>query len=235
LHILIVEDEPKILEVLIVYFEKEGWTTDHTGDGYEALNRMKQFKYDFIILDLMIYGISGEEVCRKIRAESDVPIIMISSKAREDDSINGLNLGADDYITKPFYAKQVVARIYALQRRINSIKGEQLTSKIVAFNKGRLEIDYGSREVKAMSRPVSLTKTEFDLLSVLAEKPGKVFSRNELSYEVYKYRGNGDVRSIDAHIKNVRKKIELDPKEPIYILTLFGLGYKFAFQPDARV
>jgi len=235
LHILIIEDEPKILEVLIVYFEKEGWTTDHTGDGYEALHKMKQYKYDFIILDLMIYGIPGEEVCRKIRAESDVPIIMISSKAREDDSINGLNLGADDYITKPFYAKQVVARIHALQRRINSIKGVQLTSKISTFNNGRLRIDYGSREVTVMSRPVSLTKTEFDLLSVLSEKPGKVFSRNDLSYEVYGYRGSGDVRSIDAHIKNVRKKIEPDSKEPTYILTLFGLGYKFVFQPDARV
>lgn len=232
MHILIVEDEPKIRDVLIAYFEKEGWKTDHTSNGIEAVQKFDYHQHDLIILDLMLEGLSGEEVCKRIREKSNVPIIMVTSKSRETDTINGLNLGADDYIVKPFRAKELIARIYALFRRIAPVRRESEDEKILRFSDGRLEINMDTREVMAHGRVVSLTATEFKLLSVLIRKPGKVYSRADLSYTVQGYRFQGDGRAIDAHVKNLRKKIEPDPSAPIYIVTVVGTGYKFAMQPD---
>jgi DNA-binding response OmpR family regulator len=232
LHILIVEDEPKIRDVLIAYFEKEGWKCDYTSNGIEAVQKFDYHQHDLIILDLMIEGIPGEQVCAMIRERSNVPIIMLTSKSRESDTINGLNLGADDYIIKPFRAKEVIARIHALFRRIAPAKREENEEEILRFNRGRLIIDFEKREVIADGKVTNLTNTEFKLLSVLARKPGKVFSRADLSYMVQGYRFQGDGRAIDAHIKNLRKKIEPDHSNPIYIVTVVGQGYKFSMQPD---
>lgn len=232
MHILIVEDEPKIRDVLIAYFEKEGWKTDYTSNGIEAVQKFDYHQHDLIILDLMLEGLPGEEVCKKIREKSNVPIIMVTSKSREIDTINGLNLGADDYIVKPFRAKELIARIYALFRRIAPAKRENSEEKVIRFYGGKLVIDMETREVFADGKPAPLTATEFKLLSVLIRKPGKVYSRADLSYTVQGYRFQGDGRAIDAHVKNLRKKIERDPSAPLYIVTVVGTGYKFSMQPD---
>lgn len=232
LHILVVEDEPKIRDVLIAYLHKEGWKVDHTSNGDEAVRKFDYHQHDLIVLDLMIEGIPGEEVCRLIRQKSNVPIIMLTSKSREADTINGLNLGADDYIVKPFSSKEVIARIYAVLRRTAPAKLDHDEPKVMVFNKGHLVVDIESREVLAGGKPINLTATEFKLLAVFVGSPGKVFSRNELSYKVQGYRFQGDGRAIDAHIKNLRKKIEPDPGNPTYIVTAVGLGYKLAKLPE---
>lgn len=232
MHILIVEDEPKIRDVLIAYFEKEGWKTDYTSNGIEAVQKFDYVQHDLIILDLMLEGMPGEQVCSRIREKSNVPIIMLTSKSREIDTINGLNLGADDYIVKPFRAKELIARIHALFRRIAPVKRSSDEEKVVHFNGGKLIIDTDTREVMTHGRVVQLTATEFKLLSVLIRKPGKVFSRSDLSYTVQGYRFQGDGRAIDAHVKNLRKKIERDPSNPLYVVTVVGSGYKFSMQPD---
>ncbi|MGO4494797.1 response regulator transcription factor [Paenibacillus sp. 2RAB27] len=229
MHILIVEDEPKIRDVLIAYFTKEGWETDFTADGHEAVRKFDYCQHDLIILDLMIEGLPGEEVCQQIREKSNVPIIMLTSKARESDTIRGLELGADDYIVKPFRAKELVARINAVRRRVTS---EKPLDKDSTFNKGRLVIRSEEKEALVVGCPVSLTATEFKLLSILSSNPNKVFTRLDLSYKVQGYRYQGDGRTIDAHIKNLRKKIEQDPNAPIYIITAVGHGYKFAVTWD---
>ncbi|MBD2863230.1 MULTISPECIES: response regulator transcription factor [Paenibacillus] len=232
MHILIVEDEPKIRDVLIAYLEKEGWQTDYTSNGIEAVQKFDYVQHDLIILDLMLEGMPGEQVCSRIREKSNVPIIMLTSKSREIDTINGLNLGADDYIVKPFRAKELIARIHALFRRIAPVKRASDEEKVVHFNGGKLIVDTDTREVITDGRLVQLTATEFKLLSVLIRKPGKVFSRSDLSYTVQGYRFQGDGRAIDAHVKNLRKKIERDPSNPLYVVTVVGSGYKFSMQPD---
>ncbi|PYI56656.1 response regulator transcription factor [Paenibacillus flagellatus] len=231
MHILIVEDEPKIRDVLIAYLEKEGWTTDSTSNGIEAVQKFDYTQHDLIILDLMIEGMPGEQVCARIREKSNVPVIMLTSKSREADTINGLNLGADDYIVKPFRAKELIARIHALFRRIAPAKRED-EKQVLRFNGGKLVVDLDAREVTAGGKPAHLTATEFKLLSVLIRRPGKVYGRADLSYTVQGYRFQGDGRAIDAHVKNLRKKIEPDPGNPLYVVTVVGSGYKFSMNPD---
>lgn len=223
--ILIVEDEVSIRDVLKSYFLKEGWDVLVSSDGLDALKKMREFKIDLVILDLMIPKLSGEEVCREIRTISNVPVFIISAKSREEDMINGLNLGADDYITKPFRIKEVLARINALLRRIEMSTKE--SKKILYFNKKSLVINFETKELLVGNKAVNLTFTEFKILDALVKKPGKVFSRQDLTYIVQGYRYIGDGRTMDAHIKNLRKKIEEDPKNPKYIVTKIGAGYKF--------
>lgn len=230
MNILIVEDDESICNILQSYLVNEGWTVYTSEDGNDALQKIHNFKIDLLILDLMIHGIPGEEVCRKVRGTSSMPIIMITSKAREIDTINGLNLGADDYITKPFRVKEVIARIRALERRMNMLSINSRT--MMRFNKGRLQINFESKEVYVNGKLVNLTVTEFKVLSVLLKKPNKLYSRQDLSYEVQGYRDIGDGRTTDTHIKNIRKKIEEDHKNPVYIVTKIGAGYKFTFHPD---
>jgi DNA-binding response OmpR family regulator len=232
IRILIIEDEPKIREVLIAYFVNEGWETEHTGNGHEAVSKFDYGQHDLIVLDLMLEGLPGEEVCRLIREKSNVPIIMLTSRARESDTINGLNLGADDYIVKPFRAKEVVARIYALMRRAMPDKHNGQHEEAIKFNRGQLVVQLEEKEAILNGHRTGLTATEFKLLSVMSATPNKVFSRMDLSYKVQGYRYQGDGRAIDAHVKNLRKKIEPDPNHPIYIITVVGLGYKFAAMPD---
>lgn len=234
MNILVVEDEVKIQNVLEAYFQKEGWGVITTGDGDDAIEKFKHIKFDLVILDRMIHGLQGEEVCKKIRKESNVPIIMITSKSLESDVIEGYNIGTDFYITKPFRVKEVVAQIHALKRRLIGTNNET-ADQYISFNNQSLKVNLGKREVYLNGRPVNLTTSQFSVLTLLIKNPGKVFSRNELNYEAQGYRYIGDGRSIDAHIKNIRKKIEADPKNPDYIVTVFGSGYKFTFEPDRRI
>lgn len=230
MDIMIVEDEASVRDILKSYFVNEGWKVHLSSDGQEALKKVQLYKLDLIVLDLMIPGMPGEEVCRNIRRMSNVPLIMITSKAREVDMINGLNLGADDYITKPFRAKEVIARIHALQRRINIMNNS--SRNVIYFNRRRFMVNFELEDVFLDGKPANLTATEFRTLSILVRKPGKVFSRHDLSYEVQGYRFIGDGRVMDVHIRNIRKKIEEDPKNPQYIVTKIGSGYKFNFPLD---
>ncbi|MFD0958373.1 response regulator transcription factor [Paenibacillus chungangensis] len=228
MHILIVEDEPKIRDVLQAYMKMEGWSVDYTSDGHEAVQKFDLSQHDLILLDLKLVGLSGEEVCERIREKSNVPIIMITSKNRENDTIRGLNLGADDYIAKPFRVKEVVARIKALQRRLHPESNESAARKsAMVYDKGNLVIMTENRSVLVDGKPVNLTATEFKLLTVLSDNPQKIYSRSELSYIVQGYRFQGDSRAIDAHVKNLRKKIEQDSQDPKYIVTRIGSGYQF--------
>lgn len=230
MNILIVEDEVTIRDVLKSYFLKEGWEVYTSSNGQDAIQKVRKFKVEVVLLDLMIPELSGEDVCREIRKISNVPIMIISSKSREEDMINGLNLGADDYITKPFRIKEVLARINALLRRIEMFTKE--SQKILCFNQNNLIINFETQEVIVESKVVKLTSTEFKILDAFVKQPGKVFSRQDLSYIVQGYRYIGDGRTMDAHIKNLRKKIEEDPKNPKYIVTKIGSGYKFNYYMD---
>lgn len=238
MRILLVEDEPKIREVLTAYLKNEGWEVESTSDGGDALRRFRDHPHDLVLLDLMIEGMSGEDVCKEIRASSVVPIIMITSKSREADTIEGLMLGADDYIVKPFRVKEVIARIHAILRRVGQHAHDKdkpaESDGTVTFDKGSLVVNLEAGTVLVRGVAVSLTSTELKLLSVLIARPGKLLSRSDLTYQVLGYRFQGDSRSIDTHLKNLRKKIELDTKEPRYILTLVGAGYKFAAEPDRK-
>ena len=231
-EILLVEDEVSIGDVLQMYFRNEGWNVHTTRNGLEALKLVRSMRFDFIILDLMLPGMTGEDVCRNIRQFSKVPIIMLTSKAHESDAINGLNLGADDYITKPYRVKELIARIHAVKRRIDMMTDTNQT--MVTFNRGRFIVNFESKEVIVDGRAANLTLTEFKVLDVLVRNPGKLFSRFDLAYEVHGYRFVGDGRVMDAHIKNIRKKIETDPKNPEYIITRIGAGYKFNYWPDGN-
>ena len=231
-EILLVEDEVSIGDVLQTYFRNEGWNVHVSRNGLDALKLVRSMKFDFVILDLMLPGIAGEDVCRNIRQFSKVPIIMLTSKAHESDAINGLNLGADDYITKPYRVKELIARIYALKRRIDMMTDTNRTT--ATFNRGRLIVNFEAKEVIVDGRNAQLTLTEFKVLDVLVRNPGKIYSRFDLAYEVHGYRFIGDGRVMDAHIKNIRKKIEADPKNPEYIITRIGAGYKFNYWPDGN-
>ncbi|WP_047984069.1 response regulator transcription factor [Ornithinibacillus californiensis] len=223
--VLIVDDEKIILEVLEAYFEKEGWEIILASNGIEALRKIKGNNPDIIILDLMLPDISGEEVCRLTRKESDVPIIMLTAKSAEDDLINGIVIGADDYVMKPFSPREVVIRSKAILRRVNKVdKGNK-----ISFNNGKLKIDLVKKEIELSGKLISLTPIEYKLLVAMASYPGRVYSRLDLLEKIQEDGAyfEGYERSIDTHVKNLRKKIEADSRHPRYILTVFGMGYKF--------
>lgn len=224
--ILVVEDEKKIAEVIKAYLEREDYLVTTTASGAEALTLADSGNYDLIVLDLMLPDLSGEEVCAELRRRSDVPIIMVTARTAEDEKVHGLNIGADDYLTKPFSPRELVARIKSILRRTHS-DTEFLAEKI-DFDGERLVIDVARHEVRFDGEPVALTPHEFKLLLTLARHPGRVYSRYELINKVQGYDYEGYERTIDAHVKNLRQKIEADPKNPHYVLTVFGVGYKFA-------
>lgn len=228
--VLIVDDEQVILEVLEAYFEKEGWIVQFASNGLEALKKITNEKPDIIILDLMLPDISGEEVCRLTRKVSNVPIIMLTAKSAEDDLINGIVIGADDYVTKPFSPREVVIRIKAILRRLK--RSEEL--EVLQFNK-KLVIDKVKKEVKLNGEVVTLTANEYKILAAMASFPGRVYSRADLLEKVQDNIAffEGYERSIDTHIKNLRKKVEIDSRQPTFIVTVFGMGYKFGGETDA--
>ncbi|WP_059172172.1 response regulator transcription factor [Bacillus sp. FJAT-27445] len=229
--ILIVDDEKRIIEVLEAYLEREGYAIATADNGVDALKKARSENPDLMILDLMLPDISGEEVCRLVRKESEVPILMLTAKSGEDDKINGILMGADDYVTKPFSPREVVVRVQAILRR--SKKPVEKTDKLNF--KGGLSIDTGKKEVTINGELISLTPIEYKLLTNMAENPGRVYSRMDL-LEKIQDEGmfyEGYERSVDTHIKNLRKKIELDSRQPQFVVTVFGMGYKFGGAPNA--
>ena len=219
--ILVVDDEPKIVQLARDYLEKNGFMVLSSGNGQQALAITRQERPDLIVLDLMLPGMDGLDVCRAIRRESDVPIIMLTARAEEADQLIGLELGADDYITKPFSPRALVARVRALLRRA---QGELLQDEVLRA--GDLELDLKRKQVTINGNPVHLTRSEFSLLETLAKHPGQPLSREQLLERLHGVVYDGVDRSVDSHIKNLRRKIEPDPAEPIYILTVYGFGYK---------
>ena len=223
--ILIVDDEAKIIDVVKSYLESKGYSVLTAENGRQALDIFEKQEISLVLLDLMLPDISGEEVCTVIRKKSRVPVIMVTAKVEEADLLQGLGLGADDYVTKPFSLKTLLARIEAVMRR-------SMDDRMPLFNRnswdnGDLDIDFLSMAVRKNHLPVSFTPNEFTLLSTLVKYPDKVFTREELIAKAFGEDYEGFDRTIDTHIKNIRHKIETDPKNPVYILTVFGVGYQF--------
>ncbi len=223
--ILIVEDEPKIAEAVEAYLKKDGHITLVAYDGKQALLMFESEHPDMLILDLMLPHISGEDVCRTVRQESRIPIIMLTAKVSEDNKIEGLNIGADDYMTKPFSPRELVARVNSLFRRCGD--GISPMFNKMSWNNEDLEIDFNAYTLKKQGVLVNLTPNEFKLLGALAKHPNKTFTRDELIESALGIEFDGYDRTIDSHIKNLRSKIETDSANPVYILTVRGVGYKF--------
>lgn len=223
--VLIVEDEPKIVEAVMAYLKKSGYNPFVAYDGEKALTLFHNVSPDLVILDLMLPKISGEEVCKTIRRNSRVPIIMLTAKVSEEEMITGLNIGADDYVTKPFSPRELMARISSLLRRTD--QGVSPLFHTMSWNDNDLEIDLNNHTVKKSGMEISLTPIEFKLLCVLIKYPKKTFTREELIGVVLGTDYEGFERTIDSHIKNLRSKIEDDTANPRYILTVRGIGYKF--------
>jgi len=231
IKILLVDDEPMITEILQAYFNKEGYSVITAENGIDALKKARNEHPDLIVLDLMLPDISGQEVCSLIRKDNDVPIIMLTAKSGEEDRINGILIGADDYVIKPFSPREVVVRAQAILRRI--MKEERVNHK--AFNNGKLVLDLFKKEVKVDGNIISLTPIEYKLLANFVQYPGRVYSRADLLEKVQEDGTffEGYERNIDTHIKNLRKKIEEDSRHPEFVLTVFGMGYKFGGKIDA--
>jgi DNA-binding response OmpR family regulator len=221
-NILIIEDEEKVSEILKAYLEKEGYGVYCTTKGLEGIKLFEKIEFNLVILDLMLPDIAGEEVCSVLRKISEVHIFMLTAKSTLEDRIEGLNLGADEYLVKPFSPRELTARVNALFRRLNINKFETK-----AYNNGDLEINYDKRIVKVRGEEISLTPNEFDIVHILSSNKGKVFSREQLIERIMGIDFQGFDRTIDVHIKNIRKKIEDDSRNPKYILTVTRIGYKF--------
>ncbi len=219
--ILVVEDEPEIAALLRSYLERDGHSVVTAADGEAALREVEVTTPDLIVLDLMLPRLDGWEVSRRIRALMPIPIIMLTARDREEDKVRGLELGADDYVTKPFSPREVVARVRAVLRR-NRHEGRDVVQV------GDLTVDFRGQEARRLGEPCRLTPTEWRLLEVLAGHPGQLFTRLQLIDRIYGYSFEGFERTVDAHIKNLRQKIEPNPREPRYVLTVYGAGYKFA-------
>ncbi len=227
--ILVVDDEPKIVKLAQDYLERAGFRVFPAGDGEAALALARHEKPDLVVLDLNLprpagsgAPMDGLDVCRALRRDSDVPIIMLTARVDETDRLIGLELGADDYITKPFSPRELVARVRAVLRRTRG--GVRQPGVIRA---GDLEIDMNGRRASRAGEPVQLTRTEFNLLALLAQNPGQAFTREQLLDRLHGIAYDGFDRSVDSHIKNLRRKIETDPLDPVYVLTVYGIGYKF--------
>jgi len=223
--ILIVDDEEKIVEVLKAYLEKAEYEILCAYDGATAIQLFRENDVSLLLLDLMLPDMMGEDVCHMIRLNSRVPIIMLTAKTEEKDLINGLKMGADDYIFKPFSPRTVVAKVEAVLRRVES---DQLTGVPVSFHQGDLVIDFKNGDVRVRGEDAGLTPTEYKILITLAKAPNRIFTREQLIMYALDNNFDGYDRSIDTYIKSIRTKIELDRKNPVYILTVHGMGYKFA-------
>lgn len=224
-RVLVVDDEKLIVKGIRFSLEQEGMKVDCAYDGEEALKLAKENIYDILLLDVMLPKYDGFEVCRQIREYSDVPIIMLTAKGDDMDKILGLEYGADDYITKPFNILEVKARIKAILRRTGRKKTEREDDKIIV--KGEMKIDCESRRVVIGEQETNLTAKEFDLLELLAMNPNKVYSRENLLNIVWGYEYPGDARTVDVHIRRLREKIEVNPSDPKYVYTKWGVGYYF--------
>jgi DNA-binding response OmpR family regulator len=219
-RILVVDDEKKIVESCRLYLEHAGFEVVCAYNGQQALDEARESRPDLIVLDLMLPRVDGLEVCRRLRAESQVPILMLTARSTEEDKIIGLNLGADDYLTKPFSPRELVARVRAILRRAPP-SGAPLRL-------GSLEIDGERHEVRLRGEPVALTPREFDLLAALANAPGRAFTRARLVEAAFGADSDVLERTVDAHVMNLRRKLEEDPASPRFVVTVPGVGYRFA-------
>ncbi|HVR06132.1 MAG TPA: response regulator transcription factor [Solirubrobacteraceae bacterium] len=230
-RILLVDDERTILTLLSYPLRKDGYEVVQAGDGSEALDRFAESHFDLVVLDVMMPRLDGLEVCRRLRAQSAVPIIMLTAKAEEIDKVLGLELGADDYITKPFSMREFRSRVKAALRRAEmgapaagASAAEQVEEPLQA---GALSIDFAKRSVRVAGEHVQTTFVEFEILSALALSPGRVFTRDVLLARIWGDSAYRDPRTIDVHIRHLREKVERDPKEPEYLFTVRGVGYRF--------
>jgi two-component system, OmpR family, alkaline phosphatase synthesis response regulator PhoP len=221
--VLVVDDDVKIVRILEIYLKQDGCEVYSALDGNEALRLAREKHPDVILLDLSLPGIDGLEVCRILRSESEVPIIMLTARTGEKDRITGLDLGADDYVIKPFSPKEIAARVRAILRRMPGLG--HVPPEITV---GSIKINFLRYEVLHDNKNIDLTPTEFRLLGIMARSPGRVFSRAELIDQVFDHEFDGFEHTVDTHIGNLRRKLEPDPANPRYIVTVFGAGYKFA-------
>jgi DNA-binding response OmpR family regulator len=224
-RILLVDDEQPLQKLLTYPLVKEGYEVVHALDGQEALAHFEQQQFDLVVLDIMLPKVDGLEVCRRLRAKSPVPIIMLTAKAEEIDKVLGLELGADDYITKPFSIREFRSRVRAALRRAEMAPALDVDEK--PLERWDLSIDFGKRRTELRGEPVELTYVEFEILSALARHPGRVFTRDMLLEQVWGDSSYRDQRTIDVHIRHLREKLEPDPKNPEYLLTVRGMGYRF--------
>lgn len=218
-RILVVDDDTALAEMIGIVLESEGFAVDYCADGTNALQTFRDTRPDLILLDLMLPGIDGIEVCRRVRLESDVPIIMLTARSDTPDVVTGLEAGADDYVAKPFKPQELVARIRTRLRRIDDDDSGQLLI-------GDLVIDVTSHEVRRDEEMIALTPLEFELLVALASKPKQVFSREELLEKVWGYRHSADTRLVNVHVQRLRAKVEKDPENPEVVVTVRGIGYR---------
>jgi DNA-binding response OmpR family regulator len=221
--VLIVDDDPKTVDLIGLYMGREGYQVIGAYDGQRALELARRHRPDLIVLDLMLPGVDGLDVCRILRAESRVPLIMLTARTTEGDMLLGLDLGADDYITKPFSPRELMARARAVLRRA----GPPAESPPATLRYADLTISFLSREVRLAGEPVRLTPKEYGLLETMARAPGRAFSRADLLAQVFGVDYEGLDRTVDVHMMNLRRKIEPDPASPVYIQTVYGYGYRF--------
>jgi two-component system alkaline phosphatase synthesis response regulator PhoP len=223
-RVLVVDDDVKTVELLKLYLNRDGYKVLTAYDGTEAVRLARETHPDLIVLDLMLPGINGLEACRIIRNESDVPVIMLTAKTTEADRLTGLDLGADDYVTKPFSPKELAARVRAVLRRL---PGETIQRGPEQVQHGKLTVNFPKHQASLAGRVLNLSPIEFRLLGALVREPERVFSRAELIEKALGYDFEGFDRTIDVHILNLRRKLEPDPNHPRYIKTVYGVGYKF--------
>ena len=243
--ILIADDEAQIREILRIYFEKEGFDVIEAEDGAAAILKVQSEKPDILLLDIMMPVLDGIEVCKQVRKMSDLPIIMVTAKDDDDDRIAGLEIGADDYITKPFSPKELVARIKAVMRRISpmaveeviemqglSLDTQEKKGEVSRITYPGLIIDMDQYQVTAFGNKMTFTTKEMELLWCLASNPGKAFSRNQLLETIWGYSYYGDTRTVDTHIKRIRQKLNIPPDSKWDITTIWGVGYKFELKDE---
>jgi len=221
-RVLVVDDDVKTVELVKLYLNRDGYRVLTAYDGTEALRLAREGHPDLIVLDLMLPGVDGLEICRTLRGESDVPIIMLTARTTEQDRLTGLDLGADDYVPKPFSPKELAARVRAVLRRLPGERGPD------EIKYGELTVNFLRHEASLAGRALNLTTVEFKLLGVLAKEPGRVFSRAQLIEKALGYAFEGFDRTIDVHILNLRRKLEPDPSHPKYLKTVYGAGYKLS-------
>ena len=221
-RVLVVDDDIKTVELVKLYLNRDGYRVLTAYDGAEALRLAREGHPDLIVLDLMLPGIDGLEICRTLRCEADVPIIMLTAKTTDQDKLTGLDLGADDYVTKPFSPRELAARVRAVLRRLPGERGP------AEIKRGELTVNFQKHEASLAGRPLNLTEVEFKLLGIFAKEPGRVFSRAQLIEKALGYDFEGFDRTMDVHILNLRRKLEPDPSHPRYIKTVYGAGYKLS-------
>jgi DNA-binding response OmpR family regulator len=226
-RILLVDDEQSIQTLLSYPLRKEGYEVVQATDGRQALDRFDEQEFDLVVLDLMLPKIDGLEVCRRLRTRSSVPIIMLTAKSEEIDKVVGLELGADDYITKPFSLREFSSRIKAALRRGEMVRPAQTTADEAPLEVRQLRIDFPKRSVRVRGNDAQLTYVEFEILATLARSPGRVFTRDMLLQRIWGDSAYRDPRTIDVHIRHLREKVERDAKDPEYLFTVRGVGYRF--------